>query len=177
MFERTEHRDEEHVDERAYKFFSWSYGRNGGQAGWNSTKEGLRPTATLGNPRGFRACAYCGRQALPIQKKKEYSHRTGQDEYKSVGHCCVCKEAMDELDMMDQIDLITKQFKAALSECHRAMPKTNPDILFALVDRQHEEKKKTLRFWNNDGRISPHSLEDYGFTLNGSRFKEGDYDE
>lgn len=84
MFERTEHRDEDHVDERAYKFFSWSYGRNGGQAGWNSTKEGLRPTATLGSPRGFRACAYCGRQALPIQKKG-YSHRTGQDEYKSMG--------------------------------------------------------------------------------------------
>lgn len=170
MFERTEHRDEEHVDERARSLFSWSYGCRG-QAGWNSTKEGLRPTATLGAGDGLRACAYCGRQALPIQKR-EYSHLTGQDEYKKIGHCCVCKDAMDELDMVDQIDIITKQFNAALSKCHQAMPKTNPEVLFALVDKQHEEKKKSLRFWNNDGRISPHSLSDFNMNLKGSRYDE-----
>jgi len=171
MFERTNSRDEEHVDERAYKFFSYMYGREGHHYGWNSTKEGIRATATIGSGSGFRACAYCGRQALPIQQKK-YNHRKDQDEYKSVGHCCVCKDAMDELDMMDQIDIITKQFKAAIGKCHQAMPKTNPEVLFALVDRQHEEKKKSLRFWNNDGRISPHSLDDFGMNLKGGRYND-----
>lgn len=175
MFERTEHRDEEHVDERAWNFFSWSYGR-GNTRGWDSTKEGIRPTATLGSGNGFRACAYCGRQALPIQERK-YSHRTGQDEYISKGHCCVCKDAMDEVDMMVQIDIITKQFKSAISKCHQAMPKTNPEILFALVDKQHEEKKKSLRFWNNDGRISPHSLNDFNMNLKGSRYNDDDDEE
>lgn len=60
MFETTESADQEHVDERAYKFFSYMYGRNGHHKGWDSTKEGLRPTATLGKSDRMRACAYCG---------------------------------------------------------------------------------------------------------------------
>ena len=174
MFERTEDRDEEHVDERAKGFFSWSYGR-GNTRGWDSTKEGLRPTATIGSGDGFRACAYCGRQALPIQEKR-WDNFEERYEYVKKGHCCVCKDAMDELEMMDQVDIITKQFNAAISKCHQAMPKTNPDVLFALVDRQHEEKKKSLRFWNNDGRISPHSLSDFNMNLKGSRYANGDED-
>lgn len=173
MFGQTEHAGEEHVDERAHKFFSWMYGRNGQHKGWDSTKEGLRPTATLGKGDRMRACAYCGRRALPIQKK-QYSHRTGLDEYKNIGHCCVCKEAMDELDMVDQIDIITKQFNAALSKCQQAMPKTNPAVLLALMDKELEEKKKSLSFWTDDGRLPAHALADVGFNVKGSRYKNED---
>lgn len=173
MFGQTEHAGEEHVDERAYKFFSYMYGRNGHHKGWDSTKEGLRPTATLGKGDRIRACAYCGRRALPIQKR-QYSHRTGQDEYKSIGHCCVCKDAMDELDMVDQIEAITKQFNAALNKCKGAMPKTNPAVLIALMDKEHEEKKKSLDFWIDDGRMPQHALNDVGFNLKGSRYDKGD---
>lgn len=175
MFETTESADQEHVDERAYKFFSYMYGRNGHHKGWDSTKEGLRPTATLGKSDRMRACAYCGRRALPIQKK-QYSHRTGQDEYKNIGHCCVCKEAMDELDMVDQIDIITRQFNAALSKCNQAMPKTNPAVLLALMDKELEEKKKSLSFWTDDGRLPAHALADVGFNVKGSRYKNEDDD-
>lgn len=173
MFEHTEHAGEDHVDERAQKFFSWMYSRNGQHKGWNSTEEGLRPTATLGKGDRMRACAYCGRRALPIQKK-QYSHRTGQDEYKNIGHCCVCKEAMDELDMVDQIDIITRQFNAALSKCQQAMPKTNPAVLLALMDKELEEKKKSLSFWTDDGRLPAHALADVGFNVKGSRYKNED---
>ncbi|MCL6318721.1 hypothetical protein EXT67_20680 [Pectobacterium atrosepticum] len=62
MFERTNNRDEEHVDERAYKFFSSMYG-------WNSTKEGIRETTTLTDG-STHICAYCGRMALPIQGER-----------------------------------------------------------------------------------------------------------
>lgn len=175
MFERTEHRDEPHVDERAWKFFSWSYGR-GNTRGWDSTADGLRPTATLGTSGSLRVCAYCGRYALPIQTR-QYSHRTGQDEFKNKGHTCVCREAMDEIDMVEQIDIINAQFRAALNKCHQAMPKTNPEILVALMDKAHQEKKKSIDFWIKDGRMPQHALEDAGFNIKGSRYESDGDDE
>lgn len=173
MFERTKHANEDHVDERSWKFFSWMYGADGNHKGWDSTKEGIRPTATIGANDTWRACAYCGRQALPIQKRK-YSHRTGRDEYTTIGHCCVCKDAMDELEMADQMDIITKQYRAAIRKCRGAMPKTNPAVLIALIDKAHEEKKKNLDFWIRDDRIPEHALNDVGFYLKGSRYEEED---
>lgn len=171
MFERTEHADEEHVDERAKEFFSWQYGRNGSHKGWDSTKEGLRPTATLGGNNSWRACAYCGRQALPIQMKR-WVMMEDKYEYINKGHCCVCKDAMDELEMMEQVDIINRQFQKALSKCHSAMPKTNPAVLLALMDKAHEEKKKNLDFWIKDGRMPSHALDGVGFDLKGSRYTE-----
>lgn len=177
MFERTEHRDEEHVDERAYKFFSYyTDGRRGGyHHGWNSMVEGLRATTTIDSG-SLHVCAYCGRIALPIQKS-EYNHRRGEDEYISKGSCCVCKEAMDELEMIDQINVIKKQMEIAIGNCWAAMPATNPEVLLALVDRRAEETKKTLKFWNDRGSISPHTVETAGFKLAGPRYEKGEYEE
>ncbi|ARB11577.1 hypothetical protein CB7_103 [Pectobacterium phage vB_PatM_CB7] len=175
MFERTKSRDEEHVDERAYKFFSYMYGREGHHYGWNSTKEGIRPTTVLSD-KSTHVCAYCGRMALPIQGER-WDHFKDSREYFSKGHCCVCKKAMDELEMMDQLKIIEDQFENARSAVYRAMPKTNPDIVAAFVDRKAEQVKKDLKFWNSNGTISPHSLDKTGLELRGPRYVKGDYDE
>lgn len=175
MFERTNNRDEDHVDERAYKFFSSMYGRDGHHYGWNSTKEGIRQTAVLSD-KTTHICAYCGRMALPIQGERWDNFKECRV-YFDKGHCCVCKEAMDELEMMDQLKIIEDQFNNARNAVYQAMPKTNPELVNAFVDRKAEQLKKDLKFWNDRGIISPHSLDKAGLELLGPRYKnDEDYD-
>lgn len=173
MFEKTNHRDEDHVDERAHSFFSFQYSGKGAGYYWDFLSEEIIPTATLGGGGAVRFCAYCGRQALPIQERK-YSHRTGQDEYKNKGHCCVCKDAMDEVDMVKKMEEITKQFEAALSQCRQAMPNADPEVVLAIMDLKNEEAKKSFKFWmGRDKDIPLYHLKDTGVDIEGSRYKKG----
>lgn len=168
MFERTKTRDEEHVDERARSFFSYGYtGKEGGYSHtWNSLAEGIRPTTVIQSDSGMSGvCAYCGRVALPIQGRRAGYSRMGEDTYYDKGKCCVCKDAMDELEMQDQIDEITKQFKAALRCCREAMPKKNPDVLLAMMDNRLKESKKDLGFHLRDGDLPDYAVERAGFKL------------
>ncbi|MCL6408604.1 hypothetical protein EXT70_23615, partial [Dickeya dadantii] len=56
--------------------------------------------------------------------------------YFDKGHCCVCREAMDELEMIDQLKIIEDQFQNARNAVYKAMPKTNPALIDAFVDRK-----------------------------------------
>lgn len=177
MFERTKNRDEEHVDERAHKFFSYMYGGDGCSYRWDSTKEGIRPTSMLSDG-CTPICAYCGRYGLPIQGVHHNMSRGGDREYYSKGNCCVCKEAMDEVEMLDQLKVIEDQFKKARAAVYKAMPKTNPGLLEGFVDKKMEQIKKDLAFWNSFGQnISTTGLDKAGLKLTGPRFgDEEDYE-
>lgn len=175
FFERQGNQDDAHVDERAHRFYSWGGYSGGGGRGWDSTAEGLRPTTTLGD-NYTKVCAYCGRLALPIQKRV-WDNFKGCSDFVNKGHCCVCKDAMDELEMVDQMEEIKKKFNAALRDCQAAMPKTNPAIVDAFIDRKAEKLKKDLKFWNDRGSIQAHALDKTGLKLSGPLNKEGDYDD
>ncbi|AEZ66220.1 hypothetical protein phiTE_054 [Pectobacterium phage phiTE] len=97
--------------------------------------------------------------------------------YFDKGHCCVCREAMDELEMIDQLKIIEDQFQNARNAVYKAMPKTNPALIDAFVDRKAAQLKKDLKFWNDCGSIVPHSLDKTGLELRGPRYVKGDYDE
>lgn len=163
MFERTKNRDERHVDERAYPFFTYSYG---GNRSWNSTKEGIRPTTVIQSRSGnLCVCVYCGRIALPIQGRRDNYSRMGEEVYFDKGHCCVCKDAMDELEMQDQIAIIREQYKEALHLCGQAMPKRNPNVLLAMMDSQLEEQKRDLKFHLRDDNVPDYAAERAGFKI------------
>lgn len=167
MFERTKSRDEEHVDERAYPFFSYGYtGQPGHNYHWNSLTKGLQPTTVIGGDHA-PVCVYCGRLALPIQGETAGYSRMGSPDYYNKGHCCVCKEAMDELEMVAQMAAIKDQLEKALIACRAAMPKRNPQVLLALMDRAAQEAKKDIEFSLRGGGFPDYAAKRAGFKITG----------
>ena len=84
----------EYCDPRARRHFSSGFvGKTHGENGtgyktsWDSMSE-ASPTAVhiLDSDRCY--CAYCGQRAFPIQR----------EDYSVYGFCCVCKDAMDEVE-------------------------------------------------------------------------------
>jgi len=142
--ERTKGREEEHVDERAWKFFSYGYSGEYSYH-WKSTSEGLRPTAVLQCGYTYPVCAYCGRQALPIQGEHRGPDGSwGSTSYYDRGHCCVCKDAMDELEYKDKENEIRDKMNQLISDLRKVSPAVNPEVVKALVEERAEQDLKEL---------------------------------
>lgn len=164
--ERTTDRNEHHVDERAYKFFSYGYPKYH----WMSITEGLRPTAVLVSKHTCPVCAYCGRQALPIQG--EHRDSFGSPSYYDKGHCCVCKDAMDELECKDKEEEIRGKMNRLLADLRGISPRVNPEVAKAMVQARAERDLKEIegnvkRSWGIQ-----HRLKDYGINLVGNEEDE-----
>lgn len=138
FMERTKSRDEEHVDERAYGFFSSVYGSNGWVYDWNPTKPSLRPTKTLKDEDGYGnpVCAYCGRLGLPIQDPNNYNFK---------GHCCVCKDAMDELEIKEEKRKLQEKFNDILQGIDEALPKINGEVIELLIQKRRDDEIKAMQ--------------------------------
>lgn len=164
MFERTNDRDEDHVDERAYPWFSYMYGGNPAKHyyGWNSTKNGIRPTSTFDYD-GTEICAYCGRRALPIQSLRG-SSLTG--EYFTKGHCCVCKDAMDELECRDKEEEVRQKMRSLISDIRRVAPRPKTAVAIAIVKAKAEYQEKQLTERAERGSIDAWDLKQVGLKIN-----------
>lgn len=171
MFERTQYRNEEHVDERAYKFFSYQYGRDGHQHGWNSLAVGLSPTSII-SAGNLIVCAYCGRRALPIQQRITSQGWSPEEDYANKGYCCVCKDAMDEVAVMEQMSKIQDQMYRAIQECKNTLPAPDRRIVLALIDWQAVEAKNELEFFAKGALLPRHVVERAGFELKRPSDKE-----
>lgn len=171
--ERTEGRDQEHVDERAYPFFSYGYSGEYNYH-WKSTSEGLRPTAVLEQCHNYPVCAYCGRQALPIQGERKNYSSMGSTSYYDKGHCCVCKDAMDELECKDKEDEIREKMTELLRSVRQAMPKVNPDVVEALIKERMARDLKELTRNKDRGWDIDNQLDGFGIEMKRER---NDYDE
>lgn len=136
FLERTKSKDEEHVDERAYPFFSTVYGKDGWVSDWDSTKPGLRVTKTVMiDNYGTPVCAYCGRVGLPIQDRSTLNFK---------GHCCVCKDAMDEVEIKTEVKKIKEKFDNLLEEMYRSLPEPNEIVLQYVIERKAKQEIDSL---------------------------------
>ncbi|BBK09175.1 hypothetical protein [Klebsiella phage 05F01] len=161
-------RNEEHVDERAYPFFHHVYGRDGYVGEYNSTS-GAKPTKVL-SIEGFyhKYCAYCGRKALPIQGELEKGRGffTG---YYDIGHCCVCKDAMDEVEHNNKLVELKKRHENELLELEESRPKLNQEVVSKLVEKvfkeRQEQLKKDLQDFEKYPHMSTSTLSKVGVTL------------
>lgn len=157
-------RDEEYVDPRAHGFFYYGYGRDGYSHFWNSTSENLKPTTTLQVSGALPICAYCGRKALSIQGKTF-------DGYYSKGYCCVCSDAMDEIDTLKELDELIKKQEKELQSCRAKLPVINQEAMEKVVDFAVRQSKEEFKRWNTyserqDFKIREVKIvngKDYGF--------------
>lgn len=172
--ERTEDREQEHVDERAYKFFSYGYSGKY-KYHWKSTSEGLRPTAVLEHGHFYPVCAYCGRQALPIQGERKNHSYMGSTSYYDKGHCCVCKDAMDELECKDKATEIREKMNRLLVELNNAKPKINPDVVEAMIQERAARDLKELNREKECGWGIHHQLDGLGIKLKKENNREEEY--
>lgn len=137
FLERTKSRYEEHVDERAYGFFSSFCVGDGWVYEWNPTKPGLLPTKMLKDGDGYDSpvCAYCGRLGLPIQDPN----------YNFKGHCCVCKDAMDELEIKGEKRKLQEKFEDILKGIDEALPKINGEVIELLIQKRRDDEIKGMQ--------------------------------
>lgn len=161
-------RNEEHVDKRSHKYFHHIYGRDGYVWEYSSTS-GAKPTKVV-SVKGFyhKYCAYCGRQALPIQGECEKG-RGFFVGYYDIGHCCVCKGAMDEVEYEDQLNELKKKHEQELKELENLKPKMNQEVISSLVKKSFQEKhaqlEKDLQHCEKYGYMSESTLTMVGVTI------------
>ena len=167
LLSRTLSKNDEHVDERAYPFFSYQYSGSGKRDwSWNSLSDGLRKTTVL--TIGYeKVCAYCGRRALPIQKSVSSAYMG--TEYHDMGECCVCKDAMDELEIKDKVKELRKEMEQAIRRLESIAPPINPDVVSALIDANADHLKKEVERNREYGGVSPYTLDQAGIKI-----REGD---
>lgn len=162
-------RDEEHVDERAHDFFKLNYCSGGMKWCWDNFSKGARPTriVSAGNS---QFCAYCGRQALPLQKSLRDNYNYSE-KYVVWGYTCVCKSAMDEVEIEGLIKEVQERANKEIRQLKNVLPKTNPDILSEIIDRHIKKVKDSVQ-------SNPDSEFFYGSYLNdiGIKIKRGDED-
>jgi hypothetical protein len=113
----------ENIDERAKKFFRYSYiGKNtaganseGCRYNWNSTHEDLTPTRIY-SVGGSLYCAYCNQKAYPIQAGLTNNYHPTTSNYQPTGYTCVCKKAMDEVELSKRIEAANQDYRQLLSK-------------------------------------------------------------
>jgi len=175
MLENTKHRDEEHVDERARQFFQWGYSGDGNSYHWNSLAKGLKPTLTLESRLG-NYCGYCGRRALPIQGEKGDLYSRDK-KYFSKGHCCVCRDAMDELEIEHQKEQLIDKMNQALSQLNSVKPEVNHEVMTSLVQAEAEQKIKEIHQARSRSHFWPPSNTGIKIVKGGEKTTEDSYDE
>jgi len=140
---------EAHVDPRAYKSFRASgMGRGGSMYSWDGTCDDAKETLTLELPgvSGYPICAYCCRQALPIQKNlRRY------DDYRTTGYGCVCKKAMDEVAIREKIEQEEEKHRKKISAIKARGPVINKKAVKLLIDRKTKDIYRD--FNEDDGRF------------------------
>ncbi|CAD5377332.1 conserved hypothetical protein [Pseudomonas sp. OF001] len=150
----------DYADERSYKFFSRSLvGTKHGEGGtgycvsWNTSAEGLEPTAVYPNC----TCIYCGNRANPIQAglRRPRSTYIGEDDrdYNVTGYACCCKGAMDEGEHKLKVAELKERHAQELEALEKQRPTPDPEVFKAFAeDMARQMARKALdRFkWGKD---------------------------
>lgn len=149
----------EYADPGSHKHFCTGYvgtghGDNGSGhlTSWDSCS-GAVPTRAHALSHSRLYCVYCGNRAFPIQ-----SEIGG----KPSGYCCVCTDAMDEVQWRREHDAILEKHALELEAHSRQRPKSNKDVVRKLVQRIHNQQMDDLE----KGHLSERQLKDLGiFTI------------
>lgn len=149
---------EEYVDERAYDYFSWGYTgkEEGHKYHWNSqcgAKETMMVKAC-----SRLVCAYCGRRGFPLQPL------IAKGDYHTYGYTCVCKDAMDSLEVVKKIqEILDDAYELAKEMRSTQMPKINPDVVKKALQDKTDRLLKDLE--RNKGRHCQYTLEEAGIEI------------
>lgn len=101
----------ENCDPRAHKFFhTVVVGQNFGEDGtaykttWDNDHAEARPTPVFVIDH-YRYCQFCNEQALPLQPNIRH------DDYGITGYACVCKDAMDWVDVEKALEDLADRYE------------------------------------------------------------------
>lgn len=132
----------DYAHESCKRFFSRGYvGTGHGDNGsahkiyFDTSHPELKPTRTIVIEGGRPHCVYCGEIALPIQAGR----RHGGD-FEVTGLCCVCKDAVAELELMDKVNELRSQFNLAERELIKQFPQPDKKKLTAIRLQKLKEK-------------------------------------
>lgn len=135
----------DYCDPRAEKYFHLNFvGSKHGEDGscykysWESTS-GAKETKMIVFGYSDRVCAYCGNPGLPLQPLIE-RHR----DYAVTGYTCVCKDAMDEIEIKEQLGQLKAKHRQEESLLEEKLPAVNKRVLKAVADSRVEELKKNI---------------------------------
>lgn len=123
-----------HTDERAKKFFDRVFvgklagkhgeDENGYKMSWNSRHEELKASK---NYRGYH-CAYCGNRPFAIQPDN-----CG---YEITGYTCICKDAQDEIEIRQAVELLNAVYEKELRQLKSALPEVSVELKRKLVEKE-----------------------------------------
>lgn len=138
----------DYCDKRAKKYFSRGFvGHSHGEDGtgyrysWDSSS-GASPTKMItgiGNPR----CAYCGNEGLPLQPY--FTASFDPDCNTTItGYACICKDAMDQLEVEDKLDQMALRHASEVRELQQQLPNVNKIVLKKLLDEKVKRQKEEI---------------------------------
>ena len=121
----------DYADERSHKFFTLYYvGPSNGEDGTayktmiDTRHEDLKPSK---NYRG-RCCAYCGQMVYAIQP----DHMG----FEITGYFCVCKDAMDEVELNAAIEELEQKHSEELLQLKKKAPKPSVKVKRRLIEHE-----------------------------------------
>ncbi len=129
-----------YADPRSHKFFTRGFvGSKAGEEGtnystyWNSHSETV-PTTVYSLRSDAHVCAWCGNRPFPLQ-----------DAYLDViGYICVCKDAMDEVELIAEYQALLKEQAQARQALKDKLPKPSQVVLDMVVDKTIAKIKDDL---------------------------------
>lgn len=147
----------DYCDPRAEKNFTRglvgiSHGDNGSayRYSWDSQCGQKKTTMVDGY------CAYCGNRGLPLQPLIDIYR-----DFTVLGHTCICKDAMDELELKDAVNQVRIKAEKEIQALEDKMPKINPKVIKTLA----EDKLKSSLKHIERGFCSESILNDLNITL------------
>lgn len=139
----------EYCDERAAQFFRRGYvGNSNGENGtpysthWDSTS-GAKETKMILSASSRPNCAYCGNVGLPLQPYFRGSF-TQDSDATVTGYTCICKDAMDEVQIKEQLQAMRAKHHAEETLLANSLPKVNKKALKAVAEARMKKLKKQI---------------------------------
>lgn len=149
---------ESHVDERAKKFFKLGYSGPGRSPyHFDTQDEGLRDTRMITSRHCYPTCAYCGHRAYSRQPDIKHG------DYDVKGYTCVCKGAMDELEIRDEIQRVEEAAQQAVQELKKCLPRVNAEVVKKILDSKTKKALKSLE--EEDRWMSFTDVQDLGINI------------
>ena len=148
----------DHCDDRARKFFyqglvGKSHGEDGTsyRTSFSNDHEDLQPTKVYHSHRSRPSCVYCGKAAYSIQGNIP-------DCYEVTGHCCVCKDAMDEIEHRAKVEDLKWRHQVELEELAKQAPQPSPHVRKLICEA-------AATFATSNALTSDHGLQQLGVTI------------
>lgn len=144
-------RDYSYCDARASKYFRLG--------GWDSTS-GAKATKMISVDGYSHVCAYCGNRGLPLQPYFTGRLRLGCDTTVT-GYTCVCKDAMDQLEIEEQVAQLKHKQQEELRLLLEKMPEVNKEVVSKIIKSKADELIKAAQ----RGNVHTRDMERFGLQI------------